>query len=383
MAPPLCRQLFERSARAAELAVIEGQFDTARLPGHLAQAGESAVGGRLETLCEWLDLPRVAIIDVRGLNDCRWPSRPDVEAVLLDGVTDKADYCRWRTLVESLWALPTLGALETLPAARAAIDRLSACSVLPGDLCNILGTAFEQYADWDALGRLAERRPLPTANTDNEEPNEPRPGRSPVIAVAYDEAFSCHFLDTYDALEARGATVVDFSPLHDETLPADVDLIYLGCGRPDRFAQQLSNNHCLRSALLMHLCSGRRIYAEGGGLAYLCQSLADPMGEQVSMVGALPAAVTFEWQTVPPEPVSIRLARSSWLADTNTVVRGYLNRNWQVEPVGPLKSLVAEDERPGDLWRHYEAIGSRVHLNFATQPAVLSRLMRMASSPVT
>ncbi len=51
-----------------------------------------------------------------------------------------------------------------------------------------------------------------------------------------DDAFHCYFPDTLDLLELRGATVCDFSPLRDERLPVDTDIVYFGCGRPDLFA---------------------------------------------------------------------------------------------------------------------------------------------------
>src|SRR4029077_935542 len=97
------------------------------------------------------------------------------------------------------------------------------------------------------------------------------------VAVAYDEAFNCYFPDTLDMLELRGATVRVFSPLRDECLPADTDIVYLGCGSTHEHAAALAGNHCMLLALKEHVCSGKRIYGEGGGLAYLCQhvELAD------------------------------------------------------------------------------------------------------------
>src|SRR5690606_21378146 len=97
---------------------------------------------------------------------------------------------------------------------------------------------------------------------------EPRPL---TVAVAYDEAFRCYFPDTLDLLEHLGATVVDFSPLRDEALPLGTDIVYFGCGHPERYAEALASNHCMMLAIREHVCAGRRIYAEGGGVAYLCQ----------------------------------------------------------------------------------------------------------------
>ena len=80
-----------------------------------------------------------------------------------------------------------------------------------------------------------------------------------------------------------------FSPLRDECLPADTDIVYLGCGSPHEHAAALAENHCMLMALKEHVCSGKRIYAEGGGLAYLCQHVEMADGKRTPMVGALRA----------------------------------------------------------------------------------------------
>ena len=60
MTPEVGRQLFLRSSSSADLAVVEGRYDQAAMCPH----AKSPCGGSLDTLCEWLDLPRVAIVDV-------------------------------------------------------------------------------------------------------------------------------------------------------------------------------------------------------------------------------------------------------------------------------------------------------------------------------
>ena len=109
------------------------------------------------------------------------------------------------------------------------------------------------------------------------------------VAVAYDDAFNCYFPDTLDLLELQGATVKVFSPLTDAELPEGTEVVYLGCGHPERCAEALAANRCLVSALCDHVLQGGRVYAEGGGLAYLCEEIATPKGQRWPMVGVLPA----------------------------------------------------------------------------------------------
>jgi cobyrinic acid a,c-diamide synthase len=196
------------------------------------------------------------------------------------------------------------------------------------------------------------------------------------VAVAYDNAFHCYFPDTLDLLEARGARLCDFSPLRDESLPDDVDVVYLGCGCPEKYADPLSENHCMKQALRSFAAAGGRIYAEAGGLAYLCQQMVLPAGRRLPMVGALPAVASRVAQPQPPQPAEATLRADNWLAERGSRLRGYLNTNWRIQPIGPLVSLAKEEQLHSSLIGRDAVIGSRLHLNFAAQPAFLRRFFQ-------
>ncbi|HEV3418541.1 MAG TPA: hypothetical protein VG056_17085 [Pirellulales bacterium] len=378
MTAETCRERFLRTARVCELSVVEGTF---------AAEPDGEAGSRLSTLARWLALPRLGIVDMPSLAGCRLPAqRPAVDALLIDRVTSPCDFYRWQTILESLWGIPVLGGLDEVPCLRTAIGQLGSGRQPPRGLCEKLGDRLLRYVHPSQLIELANQNGWPGA-----EPRccstgaTSRSCRGPAawdepanltVAVAYDDAFFGYFPDTLDALEQRGVTIRDFSPLRDEMLPQDADLIYIGCGRPDLHASELADNHCLAMALRDHVCAGKRIYAEGGGLAYLCQQLALPNGERVPMAGILPAVAGVAARHSPPRPIELTLANDFWLGNRGQRVRGYLNENWQIEPVGALASCAAESERRFDLVERHQAVGSRVHLNLALQPALLEGFLR-------
>ena len=133
----------------------------------------------------------------------------------------------------------------------------------------------------------------------------------PTIAIPFDEAFYRYFPDTLDLLEARGARVRHFSPLRDEALPVGTGHVFLGCGRPESFASRLAGNHCMLNALRKYIAAGGRVYAEGGGAAYLCQRVVLADGRDFPMVGALPTTA----RQMDPPAVWSRTATflGSWL----------------------------------------------------------------------
>lgn len=389
MPADLCREVFSHGCLSSDLGLVEGRF----LAGETNQTA-----GNLDTLCEWLDLPRLVVLDVSQLDGCCLPRRPTADALLLDQVRDRADMYRWQTTIESLWGIPVLGSLEELSQARRAIAQLPRGSSPPKDLCHELGKRLAENCRFDVLQRLSARREFPDfrptlfsrekkSSKGKRRPAERvdpafeyDPWRPAKVAVAFDPAFNCYFPDTLDLLEVLGAEVVDFSPLHDESLPVDTDVVYFGCGHPEQHAHQLSDNHCMTLALRDHLCAGRRVYAEGGGLAYLCQHLQSPDGEWLPMVGAIPALARFNPQPQPPKPLELTLAETCWLAQAGDRLRGYLNPNWILEPTGHLNSLLAEPGHELDFFSCYRALGSRMHLNFAAQPGFLQHFFEPLSS---
>jgi cobyrinic acid a,c-diamide synthase len=372
MSPDTCRDVFLRGAESADLALVEGQFDS-------AIQGPNP-GGRLELLCRWLDLPRVIVLDVSQIDPCQWPARPDAaDALLLDRVRDAEHLARLTTELETLWGVPVLGALHAVPRLRAELDSIPRGAPLPREVSRRLGDCLARYCKPGRLLDLASRSRMPAA---------PHCGtdalRAPVrltVAIAYDDAFNGYFRDTLDLLERRGASIVDFSPLRDEALPPQADLVYLGCGHPERYAAALSENHCMMAALRSHVRAGRRLYSEGGGTAYLCRQMETPDGRFRHMVGILPAVARLVRKARPIEPVEVSLADSNWFGTKGDRLRGYLNPSWFLEPLANLRSFVAEQGYRYSLVGTFQSVGSLLHLSFGANPALLDHFFFPEPSP--
>jgi cobyrinic acid a,c-diamide synthase len=363
MTPDACRQALLRGTTEGRLALVEGEFGPAA-----ATAGQA--GGQLEPICDWLELPRLALVDVARLAKCRLPNRPAADGLLLDRISSEAELYRVQTLLESLWGIPVLGAMEDAELLRGAIADLAPGEKPPRWLGEALGNAFARLSDLDRIRRVADSRSFPHRRTPTDSPAPTV--RSLRVAVAWDDAFHCYFPDTLDLLEARGATLCDFSPLGDERLPDGTDIVYLGCGHPQRFAEALAENQCLAAAIRQHVCHGRRLYAEGGGLAYLCEQIESTDGRRVAMTGVLPAIARENRRSGPPAPHSVDLRHANWLGPYGSRLQGYLNDHWQIVPTGSLRVDDQSADQPNLVGRH-QAIGSRVHLDFATDPAALAR----------
>ena len=111
-------------------------------------------------------------------------------------------------------------------------------------------------------------------------------------------------------------------------------------------------------------------------MAYLCQHVELADGSRRPMSGILPAIAKRNPARQPLVPVEVTLAVDSWLGSAGSKVRGYRNGNWLLEPAGCLMSHAADFGCEMDLIGRHQAIGSRLHLNFAFQPSLLDGFLR-------
>jgi cobyrinic acid a,c-diamide synthase len=367
--PEGCRRAFERGTVNADFALVEGRFDT-------AMSGADEMGGKLATLAEWLDLPSIAMVDACQIRDCSLPNRPaSLDGVIIVGARCCSERCKLQTWLEALWKVPVLGFVEDCGWARAELTNLSMGDEPPRELVQELARqAFSPELVQRLLSIAHSHADLPGCPAEWYEPPE---GKSPVVAIAYDDAFHCYYPDALEQLELCGATIADFSPLRDDRLPPGTDLVYFGCGRPELYSSQLRNNCCLIAALGQHIESGGRIYAECGGLAYLGQHIELPDGQHVPMSGLLPLTTSILGTLRAPAAVELSLESNCWLGDSGQMLRGYRTGRWLTHPaLRQMQNLAADDGDEFDLVAYRNAIGSRVHLHFTSQPLVLDRLLR-------
>jgi cobyrinic acid a,c-diamide synthase len=373
MPPSLCRGLFARAARSAELAVVEGTFDKP-IPPRMFTSCDCP--GDLRPIAQALELPVLAVVSCRHSNADTFhlPRLPEgADAVLLDDLSDPAELPRLKRMIGLASGLPVIGAIETMPAVREALANAPRNRRLPDELIEAVANGFWKHASAEKIAELARSRPFPESlDLDCHERRQPRCRRFRV-AYAHDEAFGRYFPDTLEALEALGADLVEFSPLRDERLPVGVDLVMIGCGHPDQHADLLASNMSMIAALREHVCRGRRIYSEGGGTAYLGRRMVIE-GRQSQGAGILPFDSVLLPDPKPPSPVTRVLLHDCWLGLAGTVVRGYKSDRWQLIPgIEPLEcpTCVGALSAENDWFYHHHAVGSLLHLHLGALPEVV------------
>lgn len=143
------------------------------------------------------------------------------------------------------------------------------------------------------------------------------------VAVAQDEAFSFYYQDALDYMADLGVEWVPFSPLRDPSLPAGSSGVFIGGGFPELFLAQLSANKKLQTDLLGQAKHGIPLYAECGGLMYLCQEIEDFEGNNYPLVGIVPAKVKMGKRLVQMGYKEFVAVRDSILAQAGDRIRGH------------------------------------------------------------
>ena len=173
--------------------------------------------------------------------------------------------------------------------------------LIPVDELNNLEILFEKLAylaqsclDWDFLVKKSK---VQTSYHNNDVLPYQLPVSSSTrlkIAVANDKAFNFYYADNLDLLENLGAELIYWSPLKNEILPKDIVGIYIGGGFPEMFTQSLSSNKRAIKSLKLAISKGIPLYAECGGLMYLCKNIITLEGDSWPMTGILPTTAKME-----------------------------------------------------------------------------------------
>ena len=104
------------------------------------------------------------------------------------------------------------------------------------------------------------------------------------IGIAKDNAFSFYYNDNIEFLENLGAEIKYFSPLKDEKIPDDVDMLYFGGGYPENYAYELENNISMINSIKDFYNKNGVIYGECGGFIYLSKKLITLDGREYNFV---------------------------------------------------------------------------------------------------
>ena len=276
----------------ADLAIVEGAMGYYDGINGGTRASAWELAGCLQIPAFLAVRPRSSgtTLAAQVLGMLRFREKDRIRGIILTMCSERM-YCYLRPILERECGLPVLGYFPVMEEARIESRHLGLRTAQEEqDLAERIAFLAEQLEKTVDLQRLLDL----AGEAEIEEPVYTRTwtGMKPAgtcrIAVAADEAFCFRYEDSLDALEHAGAELVFFSPLHDKQLPGKIGGLYLCGGYPELFAEALSQNRSICSAIRDAVAAGMPTAAECGGFLYLQESLENPEGRAFPMCGALP-----------------------------------------------------------------------------------------------
>ncbi|NLL48792.1 MAG: cobyrinate a,c-diamide synthase [Firmicutes bacterium] len=273
----LVRWSFAKRASSAQVAVVEGVM------GLFDGSQEAKRSGSTADLARALDLGVILVLDVSKMADsagalvsgfANYHPEVKIAAVVANKVGSPNHYELVKDAIEGSTGIPVIGGIGrdehlAIPERKLGLSSPEQFTHFSSWLDRI-ADLMEKSIDLDYLLALTPQLHLPQVN-DLKNVLNLAPQVHTRIAVARDAVFNSYYQDNLDLLSALGGEVVEFSPLRDQTLPANIDGIYLS-GRFSRDAAEvLSSNQGMHRALQAACQVGTPILAEGGGLAYLTE----------------------------------------------------------------------------------------------------------------
>lgn len=303
--------LYAYGSRECDISVIEGVMglfdgritaDDANLP-----AGVELPHGSTAEIAAILGMPVILVVDVRGMSHTVGPMiyglstiHPDVHigGVIFNqvGSPRHAAVC---TQAVRAYGIPVLGSIPRMDEIEVPSRHLGL--ITAGELSTaheavaVMGQLVAKHIDLQQLREIASYRggfapwdPViavndvaisgETAAISSGEIKSTAPVR---IALAAGPAFSFTYAEHLELLQACGAEIISFDPLH-EQLPECAGLIIPG-GFPEEHVQDLSKAPS-QEAISQAITAGMPVHAECAGLLWLVESLS---GE--AMLGIIPA----------------------------------------------------------------------------------------------
>jgi cobyrinic acid a,c-diamide synthase len=385
-----CRDRFVDSClgTGAELALIEGNHG---LHDGMDIDGSDSTAG----LADLLHTPVLLVVDSRRTNRGvaaqvlgmqAMPPRVNIAGVVLNQVASSRQESKQKAAIEAFCGVPVLGAIPADEALRLPERHLGLTTVDEADDAGAFIAAsagmVARHCDTAAIRALFDLAPpmqVPVADRD------PRVVETTArIGVFRDAAFCFYYPDNLVALRSAGAELVFIDTFSSGSLPA-VDGLYLGGGFPESFFSRLSANTTLLGEVRSCIEAGMPVWAECGGLIYLCRS-ASRDGQRWPLAGVLPFDISYRRRPAGCGYMELTSRTdSAWFREGEQVRAHEFHYSEPDSPASGVRFQFDVDRGSGVTGRedgllYRNLFASYAHLHAAANPAWAGRFAALASA---
>lgn len=242
-----------------------------------------------------LNLPVILIVDGAGRSTSiaaeitgyqNFDRRVNIIGVIINKVSSEKTYEILKEAVEKYCKIKCFGyipKIENISLSSRHLGLVEAYEVYDlKEKIEVLKNEFQKTIDLKAIYETAEINPCcELKNTFSDFKDR---YKNVKIGIAKDSVFSFYYNDNIEFLENLGAEIKYFSPLKDEKIPDDVDMLYFGGGYPENYAVELENNISMINSIRDFYNKNGVIYGECGGFIYLSKKLITLDGREYNFV---------------------------------------------------------------------------------------------------
>lgn len=374
------KEIFVRGSAGADISIIEGvmgMYDGKEATSDKGSTAEISIltDSPVLLVVNCQSMARSAAAIVKGFQLLNPAAR--IVGVIANKVGSEGHYKLVKSAIEQECGIPVVGYLKRENELEIPERHLGLVpSVERGELAPLfarLADLIGESVDLDLVWELAKAEEL------RAEPKLFAPTAAPervTIAVAKDPAFHFYYPENLELLEAYGARLRFFSPLANETVPAEAGGLYIGGGFPEEFAAELSQNQAVLESFRAAIQSGLPTLAECGGFMFLTEAIVTTEGDSYPMVGLIPGKVTMQKKLAALGYREVRGKAGNFLLGTEDVAKGheFHYSTYQADAVLPhayetkgLRGTKPEGYAQGNLVAGY------THLHFGSRPELVRR----------
>lgn len=290
------KYVFQNASQGKDISIIEGVM------GLYDGLGSDIQKHSTSYISKLLKAPVILVIDAKGMGSSsaamvlgykNLDKDVDIVGVIVNNVRTERHYKIVKESIEKYCGIEVLGYLPPNEDMKLGSRHLG---LIPTeevrdleDKLDIIEENILKYIDVDRIVELSEGENITSGfelSMFYDDIDVKRLANGKTVAVAYDQAFNFYYPDNIDLFQKIGLKIEHFSPLNDEKVP-EADIIYIGGGYPEVFADKLEQNVSMRRSIKEACENNVAIYAECGGLMYLGNTLIDNDGKRYEMVGAI------------------------------------------------------------------------------------------------
>lgn len=375
---------FVASSSETEIALVEGGagiLDAKHIDSFKGSTAHfaSLIDAPVLLVCDVDTSPQSTVLLIEGLR--RHAPRVRIAGILGNRVRDVAvHFRRWKSIVGRHAGLPVLGYLpyreewsiggSFYPLLAPIYDRHI------GETLRSAAAVARETIDIRRIERICRS----AAALPYRRQSLKSPARKVRIAVADGMAFYSLFQENIDLLKRHGAEIVPFCPMTDERIPDGVDGLYISGRFPEPFGPELEANMAMKKSIARVAGDGIPVYAEGGGLKYLSDTMTDDSGMDFRMAGVIPARTSIARRRGTYGLVRIGNRGPTNLLRKGATAKGYLFPNGIVRYRPARLPLRLTDAVFGEVvddgYVRGNVFATIAHINWLTCPSIARNFVR-------